>query len=93
MEGNTLNSEIFNSFPVKEERMTASAFVQQKANLKPEALKDLLFAFNDMFQSFKNLKNLRVFAIDGSDFCTPCNKDSNAHFGFQEVNQTQKSLI
>ncbi len=76
MEGNTLNTEIFNNFPNKEERMTASAFVQQRAKLKSEALKDLLFAFNDMFQSFKRLKNLRVFAIDGSDFCTPCNKDS-----------------
>ncbi len=76
MEGNSLNAEIFNNFPVKEERMTASAFVQQRAKLKPKALKDLLYAFNDTFQNPKYLKGLRVYAIDGSDFCTPRNKNS-----------------
>lgn len=76
MEGNSLNTEIYNNFPNSKERMTASAFVQQRAKLKPEAFRDLLFAFNDTFDAAKTLHRLRVYAIDGSDFCTPTNKES-----------------
>ena len=76
MEGNSLNSEIFNNFPNPTERMTASAFVQQRDKLKPEAFKALLHEFNGTFSAPKTLKRLRIYAIDGSDFCTPTNKDS-----------------
>ena len=37
MEGNSLNSEIYNNFPDRNRRMTASALVQQRNKLKPEA--------------------------------------------------------
>ena len=76
MEGNSLNAEIYNNFPNPKERMTASAFVQQRAKLKPEAFKDLLFAFNETFDTAKTLNKLRVYAVDGSDYCTPTNKES-----------------
>ena len=76
MEGNSLNSEIYNNFPDRSERMTASAFVQQRNKLKPEAFKALLHEFNATFTNPKTLRGLRVYGIDGSDFCTPTNKDS-----------------
>ncbi len=44
--------------------------------LKPEAFKALLYEFNSTFTDAKTLKGLHVYAIDGSDFCTPLNKDS-----------------
>lgn len=75
-EGGSLNTEIYNNFPEPKERMTASAFVQQRAKLKPEAFMDLLFAFNDTFDVAKTMNQLRVYAIDGSDFCTPTNRES-----------------
>ena len=75
-EGGSLNTEIYNNFPEPKERMTASAFVQQRAKLKPEAFMDLLFAFNDTFDAAKTMNQLRVYAIDGSDFCTPTNRES-----------------
>ena len=34
MEGNSLNSEIYNNFPERSQRMTASAFVQQRDKRK-----------------------------------------------------------
>lgn len=76
MEGNSLNAEIFNNFPDSAERMTASAFEQQRNKLKPEVFKALLFDFNNTFDNPKTYKGLRVYAIDGSDFCTPLNKNS-----------------
>lgn len=76
MEGNSLNAEIFNNFSNPEDRVTASAFVQQRDKLKPEAFKELLYSFNDTYTTPKTLKGLRVYAIDGSDFCTPTNKES-----------------
>ena len=76
MEGNSLNAEIYNNFPEATERMTASAYEQQRDKLKPEAFKALLYEFNSTFTEVKTLKDLRVYAIDGSDFCTHLNKDS-----------------
>lgn len=76
MEGNSLNAEIYNNFPVSGERMTASAYEQQRDKLKPEAFKALLHEFNATLTGAKTMKGLRVYAIDGSDFNTPLNKDS-----------------
>ena len=76
MEGNSLNAEIYNNFPDINERMTASAFEQQRDKLKPDAFKQLLYDFDDTFENLQTFKGLRTYAIDGSDFCTPLNKDS-----------------
>lgn len=76
LEGNSLNAEIFNNFPDSSIRMTASAFIQQRAKLKPEAFKALLYQFNNTIAEPKTYKGLRLYAMDGSDFCTPLNKDS-----------------
>ena len=76
IEGNSLNSEIYNKFLSAKEHMTASALVQQRNKLKPEAFKALLHKFNSTLADPQTLKGLRVYAIDGSDFCTPLNKDS-----------------
>lgn len=76
MEGQTLNKEIYNHFPDKETRMTASAYVQQREKLKPEVFKAAFGLFNKTFTDPKTLYGLRVYAIDGSDICTPTNKKS-----------------
>lgn len=76
MEGNSLNSEIYNNFPERSQRMTASAFVQQRDKLKPDAFKELLYRFNATMTNAKTMKGLRIYAIDGSDFCTPLNRNS-----------------
>ncbi|EFG54894.1 hypothetical protein HMPREF0493_1460, partial [Lactobacillus amylolyticus DSM 11664] len=42
MGAGSLNSEIFHAFPDVNSRMTASAFEQQKAKLKPECIKEIM---------------------------------------------------
>ena len=44
IEGNSLNAEIYNNFPVATERMTASPYEQQRDKLKTDAFKALLYA-------------------------------------------------
>ncbi len=76
MQGNSLNKEIYNQFQDLESRMTASALVQQRDKLDPEIFHDILKNFNQTLINPKTYKGLRLYAIDGSDFCTPTNKES-----------------
>ncbi len=76
MEGNSLNAEIYNNFPNPKERMTASAFVQQRNKLNSDIFKQILYDFNTTITNPRTMKDLRAYAIDGSDFCTPTNRES-----------------
>lgn len=77
MGAGSLNSEIFHAFPDVNSRMTASAFEQQKAKLKPECFKEIMLELsraNDTLQLLNN--KYLVVAIDGSDFDQPFNPKS-----------------
>ena len=76
MEGNSINAELFKSFPNIEERMSASAFIQQRNKLKPEVFHDMLLKLNNISNK-KTFKGYQVVAIDGSDFYFPANPKSN----------------
>lgn len=76
MEGQTLNKELYNHFPDKETRMTTSAYVQQREKLKAEVFKAIFELFNRTIVNPKTINGLRMYAIDGSDICTPTNKTS-----------------
>ena len=78
MQGNSLNAELLDAFPNLDERMTASAYEQAKDKLKPEIFEHILQEYNKTMCKPKLLDGkYRVFAIDGSDFTTPYNKDSS----------------
>ncbi len=76
IEGNTLDAELYNNFPEKCERMTASAYEQQRSKLKAQIYKDLLYKFNATLANPRTMRGLRAYAIDGSDFSPPTNKMS-----------------
>ncbi len=77
MHGNSLNAELLDAFPNLDERMTASAYEQAKGKLKPEVFEHIFKEYNKRMCNPKLLDGkYRVFAIDGSDFTTPYNKDS-----------------
>ena len=81
MGAGSLNSEIFHAFPNVNSRMTASAFEQQKAKLKPECFKEIMLELsraNDALQLLDN--KYLVVAIDGSDFDQPFNPKSENIF-------------
>lgn len=42
-----INAELLKAFPNMEERMTKSAYEQQKTKLKPEIFEDIFHAYND----------------------------------------------
>ena len=54
--------------------MTASAFEQQKAKLKPECFREIMIELSQAKAKLQFLdKQYRVVAIDGSDFDQPFN--------------------
>ncbi|MFV4980019.1 hypothetical protein VST16_09650, partial [Lactobacillus delbrueckii subsp. lactis] len=46
MQGNCLNKELADAFPKFSERMTASAYEQQKSKVNPRLFKVILYEFN-----------------------------------------------
>ena len=75
-EGNSINAELFKSFPTKKERMTASAFIQQRDKLKAEIFLYILRKLNEMLDHSKKYKGYNIYAIDGTDLYFPANPES-----------------
>ena len=75
MKGQSLNKELYDLFN-KDERMTSSAFVQQRKKLKAEIFLHIMKELNKSIEHPRTIKGYRLVAIDGSDFITPHNKES-----------------
>lgn len=71
MQGNSLNTELIEAFPNLDDRMTASAYEQQKDKLTPELFQHIFEEYNKTMSNPKCFKGYRLFAIDGSDFNPP----------------------
>ncbi|WP_297951980.1 IS4 family transposase [uncultured Lactobacillus sp.] len=81
MGAGSLNTELFKAFPDINTRMTASAFEQQKAKLKPECFREIMIKLNQAKVNLTLLdKHYQVVAIDGSDFNQPFNPKSENIF-------------
>lgn len=72
MEGQSLNTEMIHAFPDMDDRMTTSAYEQQKVKLTPELFMHLLHDYNNTPYRH-NLYNdkYELYAVDGSDFNMP----------------------
>lgn len=65
--GNSLNKELYDYFKPAKKTVTASAFVQQRDKLMPEALDHLLHEFNSQCCDTKLYRGkYRLLAVDGS---------------------------
>lgn len=74
MQGQSLEAELLKAYPDMNDRMTKSAYEQQKAKLKPEIFEDIFHQYNDTLENPKTLdvvNSYRVLAVDGSDFNPP----------------------
>ena len=77
MGAGSLNTELFKAFSDINFRMTASAFEQQKAKLKPACFREIMIKLSQAKAEPQLLdKQYRVVAIDGSDFDQPFNPQS-----------------
>lgn len=79
MEGERIDAELVKAFPDFDERMSESAFEQQKAKLSPAVFEDIFHNYNKTMTEPKTLdlvSSYRVFGVDGSDFNPPYQKKS-----------------
>ena len=79
MEGKSLNNELLTYFSCAKDSPTASAFVQSRAKLHPDALPFLFSRFVKASDAKLLYKGLRLFAVDGTTIqipFTPEDKDS-----------------
>ena len=67
MEGSALDYELMKLFEFKQDMPSASAFVQQRAKLRPEVFDFIFQEFNQSFPCTKRFKGYRLLACDGSD--------------------------
>ena len=75
MEGGTLTSELLKYFGCSAKTASASAFVQQRSKLAPEALPALFDLFVQKSQPMQLYKGFRLLAADGSDILIPSNPE------------------
>lgn len=64
--GNSMNKELYDYFKLSDKTVSASAFVQQRDKLLPDALDYLLHEFNSVCYDVKLYNGHRLFAVDGS---------------------------
>ena len=81
MKGGSLSNELLDLFDNEVNTPSASAFVQQRAKILPEAFETLFHMFNKAQKSFPALDGYRLLAIDGSDIHIPTNKfDADSYY-------------
>ncbi len=71
MAGSPIREELLDYFDYDINTVTASAFVQARAKVLPEAFEQLLYLFNKSYPCTETYKEYRLIAIDGSDLSIP----------------------
>ena len=66
MESKSLTNELIDMFDSSPEMPSASAFVQQRSKIKPDAFKTIFESFTSKITTKKS-DTLRILAVDGSD--------------------------
>ena len=80
MGGNNIYKELLDYFKYDIDTATASAFVQQRAKILPEASEYLFKTFTNSFQNYKTFNGYRLLAADGSKLNIAHNpKDSDTY--------------
>lgn len=88
MSGGSLNREIYDHFKCTSCIPTASAFVQARAKILPEAFQFLFNEFNQQCNDKKQYKGYHLLAVDGTDLNitkNPYDKDSYLEQGFNQL--------
>lgn len=86
--GKSLNKELFEIFGFNPDTLSASAFVQQRSKIKPEAFYQLFIDFINSNQKAQLFHGYRLLAVDGSDIYTPKNKND-----FDSLSKNQNSTF
>jgi len=77
----SLNHELMDFFGLSPDIVTASAFIQQRAKILPEAFQYLFLNFSNAIQKNYSYKGLRLLAVDGSSLQIAANPhDPDSYF-------------
>ena len=79
LESKSLSNEIIDMFNTADINITASAFVQQRQKIKPEAFSDIFAAFNQRISAHFP-ETIRILAVDGSDIHVPTDEHDKDSF-------------
>lgn len=79
MESKTLTNELINAFNAEPDLPSASAFVQQRCKIKPEAFKTIFNGFTSKIIN-NTPTEFRILAVDGSDIHIATNPDDLSSF-------------
>ena len=71
MTGCPIREELLDYFDYNISTATASAFVQARAKIRPEAFEQLFHLFNNAYPCTETYKGYRLIAVDGSDLNIP----------------------
>lgn len=93
MGGSSMKHELLDILGYSPDTATSSAFIQQRAKLKPEALKKVLDSFNGRCGKFRKKEDLRILAVDGSDIQIPTNPEDADTFFPGSNGQTPYNLL
>lgn len=92
MHGGSLRKELIDLYPNINDRITASAFVQQRGKIKPDAFIKVFNDFNHATSQYDSLnyKGYHLFAVDGSAINIAKNPESDTYFqqGFNQFHLT-----
>ena len=67
--GKPIREELFDYFDFSTDTATSSAFVQQRAKLKPDAFEYVVKELNKVYPCNETYKGYHLIAVDGSDLC------------------------
>ena len=80
MQKSASKTELLKYFDFHASAPTASALIQQRKKISPEAFDSLFYSFSNAFSLNKTLKGYDPIAVDGSDIYIPRNpKDSDTY--------------
>lgn len=76
MGGASLPKEMLKFSNINQVDITPSAFIQQRAKIRPSAFKDLFYKFNNLCKDTKTYKGYKLLAVDGSTIA--CYRNPNS---------------
>lgn len=80
MSGGSLTNELLDYFELDPDTPSASAFIQQRDKILPEAFETLFHMFTERVRPSALYKGYRLLAVDGSDIHIPSNKNDSDSF-------------
>ena len=84
MERGSLTNELLDLFDASADTPTASAFIQQRNKIRPEAFESIFAGFSHKLMT-EFTENMPILAVDGSDVQIPTNPEDLASF-YSETN-------